>query len=157
MTEEEKQEVAAFRFSIIHDLIGSHKLEYGEQEKLLKEKCARQWIIPHSPRTSIGKSTILSWIQAYLADGKSIQSLYPRGRCDNGKSRRYDEETCLALIRLRKEMPALSVPNFIKEVKAKKLLPPGKELKQTFSIDFAKEKLGSPHQMRFGAYSLYQQ
>jgi len=131
MTEEEKQEVAAFRFSIIHDLIGAHKLEYGEQEKLLKEKCARQWIIPHSPRTSIGKSTILSWIQAYLANGKSIQSLYPRGRCDNGKSRRYDEETCLALIRLRKEMPALSVPNFIKEVKAKKLLPPGKELKQT--------------------------
>jgi selenium-binding protein 1 len=33
----------------------------------------------------------------------------------------------------------------------------GKELKQTFSIDFAKEKLGKPHQMRFGAYSLYKQ
>jgi len=24
-----------------------------------------------------------------------------------------------------------------------------------FTIDFAKEKLGMPHQMRFGAYSLY--
>ena len=131
MTEEEKQEVAAFRFSIIHDLVGSHRLEYGEQEKLLKKKCARQWAIPHSPRTSIGKSTILSWIQAYLAGGRSIQSLYPRERCDNGKSRSYDDETCLMLIRLRKEMPTLSVPNFIKEIKAKKLLPPGKELKQT--------------------------
>jgi selenium-binding protein 1 len=24
-----------------------------------------------------------------------------------------------------------------------------------FTLDFAKEKLGMPHQMRFGAYSLY--
>jgi selenium-binding protein 1 len=31
----------------------------------------------------------------------------------------------------------------------------GKELKQQFAIDFSKEKLGRPHQMRFGARSLY--
>jgi selenium-binding protein 1 len=31
----------------------------------------------------------------------------------------------------------------------------GKELKQTFAIDFLSEKLGAPHQMRFGARSLY--
>ena len=31
----------------------------------------------------------------------------------------------------------------------------GKELKQQFAIDFLAEKLGRPHQMRFGAYSLY--
>ncbi len=31
----------------------------------------------------------------------------------------------------------------------------GKELKQTLAIDFFAEKLGAPHQMRFGAYSLY--
>ena len=48
MTEKEKQEVAAFRFSIIHDLIGHHKLAYGEQEKLIKEKCDRHWTIPYS-------------------------------------------------------------------------------------------------------------
>ncbi|MBT3548842.1 MAG: selenium-binding protein, partial [Gammaproteobacteria bacterium] len=29
------------------------------------------------------------------------------------------------------------------------------ELTHKFTIDFAKEKLGMPHQMRFGAYSLY--
>ncbi len=130
MTEEEKQEIAAFRFSIIHDFVGSHKLEYGEQEKLLAEKCERRWIIPHSPRTSIGKSTILSWIKAYQEGGRRIQSLYPQGRNDNGKPRRYDKETSLTLIRLRKEMPTLSVPNFIKEIKARKVLP-GLELKQT--------------------------
>lgn len=33
----------------------------------------------------------------------------------------------------------------------------GKEMKLQFHIDFNKEKLGRPHQMRFGAYSLYAQ
>jgi len=32
----------------------------------------------------------------------------------------------------------------------------GKELTPLFAIDFLKEKLGRPHQMRFGAYALYQ-
>jgi methanethiol oxidase len=31
----------------------------------------------------------------------------------------------------------------------------GKEMKEDFTIDFYKEKLGRAHQMRFGAYSLY--
>jgi selenium-binding protein 1 len=31
----------------------------------------------------------------------------------------------------------------------------GEKLEPTFSIDFTAEKLGRPHQMRFGAYSLY--
>ena len=31
----------------------------------------------------------------------------------------------------------------------------GKELKETINIDFLAAKLGSPHQMRFGAYALY--
>lgn len=33
----------------------------------------------------------------------------------------------------------------------------GKELTEKFAIDFLQEKLGRPHQMRFGAYSLYAQ
>jgi len=31
----------------------------------------------------------------------------------------------------------------------------GRELKEKFTIDFFAEKLGAPHQMRFGAYALY--
>ena len=31
----------------------------------------------------------------------------------------------------------------------------GTRLRPSFSIDFVKEGLGAPHQMRFGAYSLY--
>ena len=32
----------------------------------------------------------------------------------------------------------------------------GKELKERFAIDFTREKLGRPHEMKFSAYSLYQ-
>jgi selenium-binding protein 1 len=31
----------------------------------------------------------------------------------------------------------------------------GKELKERFAIDFTKEKLGRPHEMKFSAYTLY--
>jgi selenium-binding protein 1 len=31
----------------------------------------------------------------------------------------------------------------------------GKELKERFAIDFTREKLGRPHEMKFSAYSLY--
>ena len=33
----------------------------------------------------------------------------------------------------------------------------GTELEEQFSIDFSAEKLGRPHQMRFGAHNLYTQ
>jgi len=38
MTEKEKQEVAAFRFSIIHEFVNGAKPAFGKQEKLLREK-----------------------------------------------------------------------------------------------------------------------
>ena len=31
----------------------------------------------------------------------------------------------------------------------------GKRLNAKFAVDFTAEKLGRPHQMRFGAYALY--
>lgn len=129
MTENEKQEVAAFRFSVIHDFIEPSRLDYGEQERLLKEKCDRSWNIPHSNRTSIGRSTIFSWVKAYSEGGNDIKALYPKERSDRGKTRRYDKDTCLTLIRLRKKMPTIPLPRFIREVEQQKVLPADIELK----------------------------
>jgi len=131
MTEKEKQEVAAFRFSIIHDFLGPVALDHGEQERLLKDKCERRWDIPFSNRTSIGRSTILGWLKAYRDGGNNIKALYPKGRKDQGRSRRYDKDTCLALVRLRKQMPTVTVSNFIKEVEQQNLLPADIELKKS--------------------------
>jgi len=109
VTKKEKQEVAAFRFSIIHEFVNGAKPQFGEQEKLLRAKCAKKWNIPCSDRTSIGRSTILRWISLYKKSGGDIAVLYPKSREDRGKTRVYDKDTCLGLIQLRKELPELPV------------------------------------------------
>lgn len=58
MTENEKRQVAAFRFGVICDLVNGVQLASGEQERLIREKCARKWQIPFSNRTRISRSTI---------------------------------------------------------------------------------------------------
>jgi hypothetical protein len=35
-----------FRFSVIHEFVAAPLLEYGEQQRLLEQKCARKWVIP---------------------------------------------------------------------------------------------------------------
>ena len=61
MTEEEKKQVAAFRFGVIFDLVNGAGLDAGEKERLLREKCARKWQISFSAKTRISRSTILRW------------------------------------------------------------------------------------------------
>ena len=88
------------------------------------EKCDRKWVIPHSDRTSISRGTIQRWIKLYKESGNNLESLYPSTRNDWGKQRALDEETCLGLVRLRKEMPDVSVPFIVKTMKKRGVIPP---------------------------------
>jgi len=123
MTEKEKQEVAAFRFSIIHEFVNGTKPPFGEQEKLLRTKCDKKWNIPCSDRTSIGRSTILRWISLYREGGGEIVALFPKEREDRGESRVYDKDTCLGLIQLRKELPELPVRLVRDKARKRGILP----------------------------------
>jgi putative transposase len=100
MNEEQKQEVAVFRFGVISDFVGPVHLERGEQKRLLREKCDRKWSIPYSQRTRLTKTTILRWIKRYKGSAGDLQSLCPVDRSDRGASRGIDEETALALLRI---------------------------------------------------------
>jgi transposase InsO family protein len=131
MTESEKQTVAIFRFSVIHEFVGGIRLSRGEQKRLLQDKCARKWSIPFSDRTRISRSAILRWIKLYKESGEQLESLYPQDRSDKGKSRAIDKESGLNLIHLRREMPGATVPVLIHTMKERGLLPPGKDLKPT--------------------------
>ena len=42
MEMDKKQQIATFRFGVIHDLVGNVELDPGEQEKLLRQKCERK-------------------------------------------------------------------------------------------------------------------
>jgi putative transposase len=121
MTENEKQQVGIFRFSVIHEFVGGAALSRIERTQLLKEKCARKWDIPFSGRSRISHSAILRWIRLYNESGGRLESLYPKDRSDNGRSRAIDEETGLNLIHLRQEMPDATVPVLIRMMKERRL------------------------------------
>jgi putative transposase len=84
-----------------------------------------------SDRTRISRSAILRWIRIYKDSGERLESLYPKGRSDIGKSRAIDKETGLNLIHLRQEMPDATVPVLIRTMEKRSLLLPGKDLKPT--------------------------
>lgn len=125
MEEEKKKQIAAFRFGVIHDLVGHVALEPGEQERLIREKCGRKWVIPFSEKTYISRSTILRWVKLYKDSGGRLQSLCTQDRSDQGMSRAMDQETSLALMRLRKELPKATVPRLISEMNKRRLVSPG--------------------------------
>jgi transposase InsO family protein len=110
MTENQKKEIAVFRFGVICEFVTGTDLEYGEKEQLLKQKCARKWSIPYSAKTRLSRSTILGWVRQY--NGR-IESLYPKGRSDQGKSRVFDDETASQLIKLRLDQPDATVETLI--------------------------------------------
>lgn len=114
MNEEKKKQVAVFRFGVISDFVSPTRLGWGERARLMREKCARQWHIPFSTRTRLSPATIRSWLRAYEKAGQRLESLYPHSRSDRGEARALDQETTLALIGLRREMPHATVKSLIR-------------------------------------------
>jgi putative transposase len=125
MTEDEKMQVAVFRFSVIGDFVNGTHMSRPEKRRLMQQKCDRKWQIPFSEKTRISKGTIGRWCRVYRDSGGDLKSLYPKDRCDQGKTRAMDEETCLSLIELRLQMPALTVPQLVEQMKRQNRVTPG--------------------------------
>jgi putative transposase len=116
MTEDEKMQVAVFRFSVIGDFVNGTQMSRAEKRRLMRDKCARKWQIPFSEKTRISMPTINRWVRLYKDSGRDLKSLLPKDRCDQGKSRAMDEDTCLSLIQLRQKMPDATVPLLIEQM-----------------------------------------
>ena len=128
MTEDEKMQVAVFRFGVISDFVNGIRMSRAERRRLMGEKCARKWPIPFSGKTRITKGTIRRWIRLYRDSNSDLKSLFPKDRSDQGKCRAMDEETCCTLIRLRREMPDATVINLIATMNRRRLVTAGFEL-----------------------------
>ncbi len=113
MTEDQKKEIAVFRFGVIGEFVTGAQLDYGEKERLLQDKCARKWMIPHSNRTRLSKSTLLGWIRQYT--GK-FESLYPKERSDQGKARVLNDDTVSLILKLRIDNPNVTVHTLIESL-----------------------------------------
>jgi len=129
MTEDEKMQVAIFRYSVISDFVNGTDMSRAEKRRLMREKCQRKWQIAFSQKTRISKETIRHWIRRYKGDG--LKALLPKDRSDQGRSRAMDDDTCEALVRLRNEMPAATVPHLIEQMNQRKLVAPGTVLNNT--------------------------
>ena len=125
MTDKEREDVALFRFGVISDLVGATRLDHGEFGRLVEKKSRQRWNIPHSGRTRLSPSTIRRWVSLYEKSGRQLSSLHPAPRSDIGHSRQVDEDTVLALVRLRKAKPTLPVARLIDEMGEKGLVSPG--------------------------------
>jgi len=131
MDEEQKKQVAVFRFGVISDFVSPTRLDWGERTRLLREKSERQWQIPFSNRTRLSQATILSWLRAYESGGRRLEPLYPQSRSDRGLPRVLDEETALALIGLRREMPKATVRSLIRTARERGLVDPEQYLAES--------------------------
>ena len=140
MEEQQQKDVAVFRFGVISDFVTRTGMDRGEQERLIAQKCAMTWQIPHSNRSRLARSTVLGWIKAYRESGGRLESLYPSGRKDQGTSRIIDEETASLIVRLRSEMPGCSLPTLISQLEKRKLLPPGLVLSESTLYRFLKRE-----------------
>ncbi len=140
MTEDEKMQVAVFRFGVISDFVTGVQMSRAEKSRLLQDKCARKWQIPFSEKTRISRSTIRRWVRDYKASNGNLKSLVPKDRTDQGKSRAMDQETCLSLIALRSQMPALTVPQLIDQMNQQNRVTPGIVLNNSTVYRFLHEQ-----------------
>jgi transposase InsO family protein len=140
MTEDEKMQVAVFRFSVIGDFVTGVQMSRAEKRRLMREKSTRKWQIPFSEKTRISMGTIGGWCRCYRNSNGDLKSLYPKDRSDQGKTRAMDEETCLSLTTLRLKMPALSVPQLIERMNREKRVTPGITLNNSTVYRFLHEQ-----------------
>lgn len=131
MNDEQKKQVAIFRFGVISDFVSPTRLGWGERARLLKEKCARQWQIPFSQRTRLSPGTVRSWIRAYEKSGQRLEALYPHSRTDRGQARALDPETTVALIGLRREIPTAPVHTLIRTARQRGVVEPEQYLAES--------------------------
>ena len=125
MTEDEKMQVAVFRFGVISDFVTGSQMSRAEKRRLMRDKCARKWQIPFSEKTRLSIGTINRWCRLYKNSNGDLKSLQPKDRCDQGKSRAMDEDTCLSIIALKGQTPALTVPQLIEQMNRQNRVSPG--------------------------------
>jgi putative transposase len=121
MDEIQKEKIALFRYGVIAELVRRPPAP-REKEKLLCAIAEKEWSVPGSDRTRIGRSTVRDWIELYQTHG--FDGLKPGPRADTGRSRAIPEEVQELLLRLRTERPSASLDSLIRAVQLSERFAP---------------------------------
>ena len=121
MDQHQRQRIALFRFGVIAELVDC-PLGAGEREARVRRIAEKDWQVPFSGRQRVSRSTVLAWLARYEASGRRIESLMPRERRDRGSSKSISAEDEQALVGLRRELPAVSLPVLLREARTRRVL-----------------------------------
>jgi putative transposase len=121
MDETLKEKIALFRYGLITELVRRPPAP-REKEKLLCALAEKEWDIPGSRRTRVGRSTVRDWIELYQTHG--FDGLKPGPRADAGRSRAIPEEVQELLLQLRAERPGASIDSLIRAVQLSERFAP---------------------------------
>lgn len=106
MTDEEKQTIALFKYSLIAPLVAGSYMESSKAEyyRLTAEK---EYLFPTGEKTRYSTGTLKKWYCDYTKGG--LDALKPLTRCDLGRSRKLPENAIRKIYEYRQQMPYITV------------------------------------------------
>jgi putative transposase len=128
MDETLREQIALFRYGVISELV-SRLLAPREKETLLAAIAAKEWALPGSPRSRIGRTTVRDWMELYRNHG--FEGLKPGRRADAGRPRAIPPGAQDLLLALRAERPGASLDSLIRAVQLSGRIEPAVRLSRS--------------------------
>ena len=119
MTNEEREQVALFRYGVIAPLL-NHQV--ASTQNYLSEICAKTHDVPYYGRKEFAPKTVLGWLRSYRSGG--FLTLKPKGRSDKGECRVLTPELKDRVIALRQKHRQLSATLFYETLISEGVLTP---------------------------------
>jgi putative transposase len=136
MTDNDREKIALFRFSLISPILNGQVVN---QKEYLAEVTAKVHDVPYyGPKEYVPK-TVQGWLRDYHRGG--FEALKPKKRSDRGKSRKIYPELKANLLKLRRENMNVSVSLFYDQLIAKKIILPSDISYSTVYRMFKREDL----------------
>lgn len=116
MTQEQKQEIALFRYSIIAPLVNDTKDPAVSYAQYYRQAAQKTYTGPGGKTVHVSAPTIQKWHLDYRKNG--FDALMPHGRSDEGASRRLGQDTQERIRYLKKEYPKMTAAEIYRRLKA---------------------------------------
>jgi len=130
MNEQQRQQVANFRYGLIAPLV-SRKLGTGEQMALMRDIVSHVYETPTGEDKRISLRTLERYVQAYRTGG--WDALMPSPRADKLGAREIPDDVLAKAIALKQEQPGRSVRQIIAILELAQYVAPGLLKESTLS------------------------
>lgn len=115
MTQEQTQEIALMRYSVISPLISGLQDNYSSHEAFFRDASAKGIIAPDGTKKHYAPTTIKKWYNHYNQGG--FDALIPSSRADLGKPRKLDDELQEQIKYLKSNYPRMSAAAIYRQLR----------------------------------------